>query len=260
MIRIAIFGLLVLGAIYVPWLVVASVLLGVIDLSAMRTLDWVDVRRYFFRYFLTWWLAPINLLADLITWSRPKIIPFESLPTACQDEIKAVTEGFDHQAFIDQLAPKVKDKRKAMLFYKWYGRNIDTSIEIPAFHKPYKYVKTIGISVFNSRSSLSRHFGPLRLTHRVLYNLNPRQSDDIYIEVDGERHYWHDGRMLIFDDTYIHQSVNNSDDARYLMFIDIIRSSPHRAIHRLLELFVALASAVVFRFHRGFYHVWAFVK
>jgi beta-hydroxylase len=250
-----------LGAIYVPWLVVAFVLFGIIDLSVMRTLDWANVRNYFFKsYGLTWWLAPLNLLADLVTWSRPKFISFENLPAECRNEISGVTEGFDHQEFIDKLALKVKDKPKAMLFYKWYGHNINTSIEMPLFHKPYKYVKTIGISVFNNHSSIGRHFGPLRLTHRVLYNLNPRQSNDIYIDVDGDRHYWHDDRMLIFDDTYIHQSINESDGARYVMFVDIIRNSPHPAVHRLLELLVGLVSVVAFRAHKSFYHVWSFVN
>ena len=39
------------------------------------------------------------------------------------------------------------------------------------------------VSVFNARERTSSHFGPLRLTLRVLYNLEPVRSPDAYIEV-----------------------------------------------------------------------------
>ena len=48
-----------------------------------------------------------------------------------------------------------------MLFYKWYGKDLDT--DIPEFNKNFKYIKTIGVSLFREKTPTSRHFGPLRL-------------------------------------------------------------------------------------------------
>ena len=36
-----------------------------------------------------------------------------------------------------------------MLFYKWYGYELDDSIE--EFNNEYKYIKTIGVSLFRER-------------------------------------------------------------------------------------------------------------
>jgi hypothetical protein len=59
-----------------------------------------------------------------------------------------------------------------MIFFKWYGKNIDNFYSVPEFHKDYKYIRTIGISVFNKKESTDEHYGPLRTTLRVLYNIN----------------------------------------------------------------------------------------
>jgi beta-hydroxylase len=61
--------------------------------------------------------------------------------------------------------------------------NIDNFYNVPAFHKDYKYIRTIGVSVFNKKESTDAHFGPLRTTLRVLYNINDITSRDSYIKV-----------------------------------------------------------------------------
>ena len=48
-----------------------------------------------------------------------------------------------------------------MLFYQWYGKNVDESI--PEFNQSFKFIKTIGVSLFREKTSTSRHFGPMRL-------------------------------------------------------------------------------------------------
>ena len=62
-----------------------------------------------------------------------------------------------------------------MYVYQWYGKHkIDNVAE---FNKDFKYIKTIAVSVFSGRESTSRHFGPLRLSLRILYNLIPVKSE-----------------------------------------------------------------------------------
>ena len=110
-----------------------------------------------------------------------------------------------------------------MLFYKWYGKNLDESIN--DFTKDFKYIKTIGVSLFREKTSTSRHFGPLRLTYRILYNFNKVKKNGSYIEADGTINIWKNDPLFIFDDTLIHQSFNEEDDLRFCAFIDIIRPS-----------------------------------
>ncbi|WP_370652260.1 aspartyl/asparaginyl beta-hydroxylase domain-containing protein [Caballeronia sp. TF1N1] len=113
-------------------------------------------------------------------------------------------------------------KRRGMCFVRWYGMPVDSSLDLPELARDFKYVKTIGISVFNERQSTSVHYGPLRLTLRCLYNLRPIDDENVFIDVAGRRHYWHDDPLFIFDDTLVHRSVNESDRLRYCIFLDVL--------------------------------------
>ena len=122
----------------------------------------------------------------------------------------------------DRFNKNIEDNR-TMLFYKWYGYKLDESIE--EFNNDYKYIKTIGVSLFRQKTSTSRHFGPLRMTYRILYNFNKVKKEGSYIEADGRINKWKYDPLFIFDDTLIHQSFNEEDNLRYCAFIDIIRPS-----------------------------------
>ena len=138
-----------------------------------------------------------------------------------------------------------------MLFYKWYGKNVSDTV--PAFTKEFKYIKTIGVSVFNKKKSTSLHFGPLRLTLRVLYNLTPIRSDNVYIEVDGEKHFWHDDPLFIFDDTMQHRSINEEECERYCVFVDILRPS---AFTGFQNTFMRITQILFINFNNIFYKNW----
>jgi aspartyl/asparaginyl beta-hydroxylase (cupin superfamily) len=125
--------------------------------------------------------------------------------------------------FLGDINARMGDSKRGMLFYKWYDQNIDTSRLL--FNKQWTHIKTIGVSVFNSQEKTGLHFGPLRLTVRLLYNLTARRSQDIYIEVNGHRYYWHDDPLFIFDDTIQHRSVNAEDGFRAVVFVDVLRPS-----------------------------------
>ena len=101
---------------------------------------------------------------------------------------------------------------------------------LPPWMEPWKYVKTIGLSVFNKKITTSPHFGWLRPTLRLLYNINDIKDKSAYIVVGNHTHYWCDDRLFIFDDTLLHVSANETDQLRYCMFVDILRPSPFPAI------------------------------
>lgn len=51
----------------------------------------------------------------------------------------------------------------------------------------------------------------------------PRSNTQCGIKVDGETRHWKEGKSLIFDDTYLHEAWNNSDEVRVVLFMDILR-------------------------------------
>ena len=73
-----------------------------------------------------------------------------------------------------------------MFFGAATALELDPVVNVPAFDEPWKYVKTIGLSVFNRKITTSPHFGWLRPTFRLLYNINDIKDESAYITV-GEK-------------------------------------------------------------------------
>jgi beta-hydroxylase len=46
-------------------------------------------------------------------------------------------------------------------------------------------------------------------------------SDDCFINVDGQHYSWRDGEAVMFDETFIHYAENCSEQNRIILFIDV---------------------------------------
>jgi len=242
-----------------PWFCLFYLICGLVDIGRHGPYEKQLLRQYFIKNgATTWLLSPLNLLTDLLAWSMKPIYKLEELPELCQQEINEVINIAKQHNMIDIMNQRINQAARGMIFFKWYGKNIDNTSNIKDFQKKFKYIRTIGISAFNKHKSTSRHFGPLRLTLRVLYNLNPVQHDGVYIQVNKTKHYWHDEPLLIFDDTFLHQSFNEADQIRYCMFIDIIR--PSRFSYRLINTLVNVVQFLMLKTNHVFYDKWELLK
>lgn len=227
-------------------------LCGALDFFRNKSRDAHMAKRYFLDCLFL--LAPLNLLVDVLAWSQKATYTLDELPKDYQKEINHLIQNSHKERLIKALNDQMNDKKRGMIFFKWYGKNIKASIDIPDFHHNFKYIKTIGVSVFNKQQSTSRHFGPLRTTLRVLYNLTPTDDQGVYIVVDGHKHLWHDNPLFIFDDTYLHQSVNHSDQLRYCLFIDIVR--PTLFSYPLMNTIINGIQVVMSKLRMVFYQGW----
>jgi beta-hydroxylase len=251
---------LAIAVYFVPFQFTAFVGLGLLDFARnkRRTLGSLD--RYFAGNGLwTWLLCPLNLLLDLLSlpyWNKG-VYQLKDLPKRYQDEIKAMIEATHRRDLVAMLSSRVEEHRRGMIFFKWYGKNIQTPFDVPEFHREYKFIRTIGVSVFNKKQSTGKHFGPLRATLRVLYNINQIESPDVYIQVGNRVNRWRENKLFIFDDTLQHKSCNESDEVRYCMFIDILRPS---LFPRLMSAVLACIRMVIARSNRSFYGHWTFIK
>lgn len=215
------------GAVFVPVVLAMYAVCGVLDVLRNTRRDLFTIEKYFLGNGIgTWLLSPFNLLMDALALPcrNRGVYALGDMPRPIQDEINDLIRSAHDSNVIERLEGRIGGGR-SMIFFKWYGRDLENSIEIPAFHKPYRYIRTIGVSVFNRRKSSSWHFGPLRATFRVLYNLRPSEDDGAWIQVGRHVHRWNEGPLFIFDDTLIHQSCNQTDAVRYCMFVDIVRPS-----------------------------------
>lgn len=237
-----------------PWIAGLFIVCGVLDLARHKRFDAALLTKYFSgNGVLTWVLSPINLLFDLISRRHHYRMRLDEFPHEERAEIDAMLKVFDDRRteILDDLKQRMGDKRRGMVFYRWYDEQGDQSI--PEFNRDFKYIKTIGVSIFNGQEKTSLHFGPLRLTIRLLYNLTARQSDEIFIEVNGEKHFWHDDPLFIFDDTIQHRSVNGEDGLRACVFVDVLRPSAFTSFQNVcVKVFNVLLSGI----NRIFYKNW----
>ena len=251
---------LALALYFIPWVLAIYMVLGLIDVmrNSQRTLRTLD------RYFagngvFTWLLSPFNLLMDLFClpyWNRG-IYRLQDLPPGYQTEIQSLISAATERNLVGLLESKMKEKKRGMIFFKWYGKNLPASVDMPEYHQPFKYIRTIGVSIFNKKQSTGEHFGPLRVTLRVLYNINDINNKNVFIRVGNPTHYWQENKLFIFDDTLQHQSCNESDAMRYCLFVDILRPSPWPWLMSGVLTSIRLATAPL---KALFYKHWTFIK
>jgi beta-hydroxylase len=249
-----------LAVYFIPAVFAAYVALGLIDFARNRRRTLAALDRYFAgNGVFTWLLAPFNLLLDVLClpYLNRGVYALADLPVPYQGEIKALIDAAHRSDLVGKLQAKVGDRRRGMIFFKWYGKNVQTSVHVPEFHQRYRYIRTIGVSIFNTRQSTGKHFGPLRVTLRVLYNVNDIASDDVYIQVGRHVHRWRADKLFIFDDTLQHKSCNESDEVRYCLFVDILRPSLIPGVMSGILTVVRVAAA---RFNAAFYQHWTFIK
>ena len=222
-------------AYFFPKIAILYLACGVYDVSRNKGLNLSTVRRYFIgNGFGTWLLSPFNTLLDLLSlpYINKGVYRLEDLPPSYQEEVERLITIAKEQNLVGQLEERAKEFPRTMVFFRWYGINVDAFVNIPAFHEPWKYTQTIGVSVFNKKVSTSKHFGYLRASLRILYNLNDMKGRSAYIEVGNTINYWSENKLFIFDDTLLHESVNQTDQTRYCLFVDIVRPTPFPAFMR----------------------------
>jgi beta-hydroxylase len=251
---------LLFGVYWIPIVFAGYVILGIIDVMRNTRRSPSTIDRYFFgNGFFTWILSPFNLLMDILClpFRNKGVYNLGDLPKGHQDEINELIEATKQRDLLAQLESKMGEKRRGMIFFKWYGKNIDTSLDVPEFRKKFKYIRTIGVSIFNKRSSTGKHYGPLRISIRVLYNINNIEGKSAYIRVGNQTNYWSEKKLFIFDDTLQHRSVNETDGLRACMFVDILRPTMVPWLTGSLLTGVRLLMAP---FRAIFYKHWTFIK
>ena len=212
-----------------PKMAVLYAACGIYDVSRNRPLKLSTVRRYFIGNGVKLWvLSPINVLLDLFSlpYINKGVYRLEDLPADYQDEVRRFIQVTNDAGLVQQVEEQVKQHKRTMIFWRSYGVKFDALVNVPAYDAPWKYIQTIGLSVFNKKITTSPHFGWLRPTFRLLYNINDIKDRSAYIVVGDKTHYWCDEKLFIFDDTLLHLSANETDQLRYCMFVDILRPSP----------------------------------
>ena len=85
-------------------------------------------------------------------------------------------------------------------------------------------MQTAFFSILAPGKHIPEHRGPYKGLLRYHLGLRiPDPAEQCRIEVGGEVRTWHEGRSLLFDDTYLHEAWNDSDEIRVVLFVDVVR-------------------------------------
>ena len=129
-------------------------------------------------------------------------------------------------SFFDRIDGQPKEWKVYVI--KWYGEIHKNALancpetckiisELPDIHIAM-------ISILEPGKIIVPHKGPSTACLRYHLGLKiPKDKNNCYIVVNGEKFYWEEGKGLIFDDTYEHSVYNNTNEPRIILFVDVER-------------------------------------
>lgn len=112
-------------------------------------------------------------------------------------------------------------------YLKWYGDYLPSALRTcPKTVEILKQAPSVKAAMFASLPSggkLVPHRDPFAGSLRYHLGLVTPNDDDCFILVDGQKHSWRDGKGVLFDETYIHEAHNKTEDNRIILFCDVTR-------------------------------------
>ena len=178
--------------------------------------------------------APIietDLIDDLaILRNNWEVIRDEALSLSEDGEIKAA-DGLNDAGFNSFF------RHGWTRFYlKWYGDPLPSAVrKCPKTLEVLKQTPSIKAAMFASLPSggkLMPHRDPFAGSLRYHLGLKTPNSDECFILVDELQHSWRDGEDVLFDETYIHEAHNRTDENRIILFCDVTRPMKIKLIDR----------------------------
>jgi beta-hydroxylase len=119
-------------------------------------------------------------------------------------------------------------KRGWRRFYlKWYGTPQASALQhCPKTLELLQDMPSIKAAMFTllpAGSKIKKHRDPFAGSLRYHLGILTPNSNDCYIDVDGQRHVWFDGEGVVFDETFVHEAYNKTDTDRLIFFCDVER-------------------------------------
>ncbi|MFI4933091.1 MAG: aspartyl/asparaginyl beta-hydroxylase domain-containing protein [Caulobacterales bacterium] len=119
-------------------------------------------------------------------------------------------------------------KRGWKRFYlKWYDHPLPSADALcpkaVALLRAVPSIKGAMFATLPPEGRLGRHRDPFAGSLRYHLGLRTPNDDRCWIEVDGQRRSWRDGEAMVFDETYVHEALNETDVTRLILFCDIER-------------------------------------
>jgi beta-hydroxylase len=175
----------------------------------------------------------------------PWVPALEAHAGAIRAELDQVLRDREKLPAFHELSPDVgtitQDSQWKTFVFMGYGMRSERNLaRCPATARAIAGIpglRTAFFSILEPGKRIPMHRGPYNGVLRLhLALVVPRMRERCWIEVDGRRHVWEEGKAVIFDDLYPHQVHNDTDELRAVLFIDFERPcrAPMRWVNRLI--------------------------
>ncbi len=101
--------------------------------------------------------------------------------------------------------------------------NFPKTIEILKKHKNIIYMS---FSIMEPKTHILPHRGLYNGIIRYHLGVIIPNHNDVYLKLENEKIKWKEKESFIFDDTFIHEAVNNSEEKRIIIMVDFYRPLP----------------------------------
>ncbi len=202
--------------------------------------------------------APLNCLLYLFTKPRarrvfmdladyPELAPIRQNWQQIREEVLQLHGGGYFDKTSDPNSPAYFDvgfrtfyKYGWSKFYlKWYGHTHESAAALcPNTVRILQDIPSVNgamFSVLPPGGQLTRHIDPLAISLRYHLGLSTPNSEQCFINVDGQPYSWRDGEATLFDITYLHFARNDSDTPRLILMCDVER--PMNFLGRMVNFF-----------------------
>lgn len=127
----------------------------------------------------------------------------------------------------DMFFEDIADSKWKRYYLKWYGPVLEDAKQNCPFTcsllEQLPEVHLAMFSILEAGSKITPHYGPFKGSLRYHLGLQTPNSDQSWINLDGEKYSWRDGKDVLFDDTYLHFVENNTNKIRIILFCDVER-------------------------------------
>jgi beta-hydroxylase len=102
----------------------------------------------------------------------------------------------------------------------WLEANCARTPRTTALVRQVPAVQIAGFAVLHGGTHLPRHRGPSKALRYHLGIRVPGPPGACRITVGDQTHEWAEGRSLLFDDSVQHEAWNDTDEDRYVLFVE----------------------------------------
>lgn len=137
-------------------------------------------------------------------------------------------KDFDKISIEQSKLPNFQGAWKTLIFKvgnTFINKNTSDCPNVHNILKRIPNLKFAMVSLLEPGAKLTPHRGTYGGLLRVHLGLKIPMGD-VFLSVDGVKKYWQKGKVIIFDDKFLHYAENNTSHSRIVLFLDILKPLP----------------------------------